>query len=499
MLPIAPAIVAFFAVAAAVTISLVGARQMQRTSDDSAALRSKALAATLAARIRSAPVDLRAGMLARASRRTGASFLLVDQGGTVLVDQSLAGLSHGEVMRMLNRAEGTTHIGNERVRFAASTVSPPMQHLSVMAFVAAPSPAEGTIGLSNAVAVLTLLLLGVAVAVALSFMKSARDDVIYVRQRIAEMARSGSDAHSPLGTGGVPLRSFDQVGLLTSALNMLIERFSVAEQGYRKDLQAAAQLDAERSQFLAGLSHELRTPLNAILGFTHLLESEDEGPLSQDALEALAMIRTSGEHLKALIDDILDLSAMETGQLRLQRQVVNMRDLAEAVVRESRATLAGRPIGLRVEGDSDALAWVDPRRVRQIVTNLVSNALKATARGEVLITLAKRQRAVVLTVGDTGRGIEPAVLRAIFEPYTQAGDAAARRGGAGLGLAITRRLVLLHGGVIQASSELDKGSLFTIELPDETHSSVMPRDSLVPWADAADAGRPPLPPLDRLP
>jgi signal transduction histidine kinase len=486
VLPVAPAIVAAIAVATAVIIALVGARQLQRTSDDQAAMRSKALAATLAARMRSAPPHERATLLSRASRLTGASFLLVDQRGTVLAQNKLNVLPHSVVMELMQRAEGTTEVSAERHRFAASSVSPPMEHLSVMAFVLAPEPAEGTIGLSNAIAVLTLLLLGMAVSVALFFMKAARDDVTFVRQRIAEMARGGHEGTGVGLAGGVPLRSFDQVGLLTAALNTLIDRFAAAERSYRTDLQAAAQLDNERSLFLAGLSHELRTPLNAILGFTHLLESEDEGPLSQDACEALAMIRTSGEHLKSLIDDILDLSAMESGQLRLTRQVVDVFSLAVEVVREAKATVHDRPIAMQVEGQRGMLAWADPRRLRQMLHNLVSNALKATARGTVRVSVRKQADMVVLQVEDSGRGIAPAVLETIFQSYTQAGDAAARVGGAGLGLAITRRLVLLHGGTIDARSTVGQGSVFTVSIPDDSHSTRMPRDSLVPWSDSPE-------------
>ncbi|HZO15578.1 MAG TPA: sensor histidine kinase, partial [Polyangiaceae bacterium] len=249
------------AIAAAFTIAAVGANQMQRASDEQAALRSKALAATLAARLRTTSLEQRGALLTRAARVTGTAVLLVDRRGKVLVEDSVVSLGPRDVIELLGKAEGTAETPAGRMRFAASSVSPPMEHLSVMALVAAPSPAEGTIALSRAVAVLTLLLLGVAVSVSLVFMKAARDDVTYVRHRIADMARGGSESSSGLTAAGVPLRSLDQVGMLTAALNVLIARFAAAELGYRKDLRAAAQLDTERSQFLAGLSHELRTPL----------------------------------------------------------------------------------------------------------------------------------------------------------------------------------------------------------------------------------------------
>jgi len=333
------------------------------------------------------------------------------------------------------------------------------------------------------------------VVVALLFMRAARDDVTYVKRHISEMVHAGvaegAAEGATAGGAAVAVRSLDQVGVLTGALNVLVERFATAQRSYRVDLRQAAQLDSERSQFLAGLSHELRTPLNAILGFNHLLEIEDDGPLSEDARDSLAMIRSSGEHLKSLIDDILDLSAAETGQLRLSRIVVDVFALAEEAVRQARATVGDRPIRLAVTGERHVYAWADPRRLRQVLTNLLSNALKATAQGEVVVTVDKHQddpNMATVSIADTGRGIAAQALQAIFEPYQQAGDAAARRGGAGLGLAIARRLVLLHGGTIAAQSEPGRGSVFTVCFPDETHSAKLPRDSLVPWSDSPPQG-----------
>ena len=197
------------------------------------------------------------------------------------------------------------------------------------------------------------------------------------------------------------------------------------------------------------------------------------------------MIRMSGGHLKSLIDDILDLSAAETGQLRLSRTVVDVHELAEAVVREARVTVGMRPIALVVEGSGPVLAWADGRRVRQILTNLVANALKATAEGQVRVGIAgaPEQRSVNIFVADTGRGIDPAVLGAIFEPYRQVGEESARRGGAGLGLAITRQLVLLHGGTIEAVSSVGHGSAFTVRLPDDSAQTRVPDERVVAWAD----------------
>jgi signal transduction histidine kinase len=210
----------------------------------------------------------------------------------------------------------------------------------------------------------------------------------------------------------------------------------------------------------------LRTPLNAILGFTDVLLSEVDGPLSADARESLRVVRTSGDHLRSLIDDILDLSALESGELRLSRRDVDVYAIAGEVVREARVTVQDKPLVVELQGESIA-AWADPLRVRQIIGNIVGNAVKFTALGRVLVRVGTRGSYASVEVSDTGTGIAPGEQAAIFEDFRQAGDASARRVGTGLGLAITRRLVQMHGGSIELVSELGKGSRFTVLLPSE--------------------------------
>jgi signal transduction histidine kinase len=472
LVPLAPAIVIVVGIATAVAIALLGISQLGKTSDQAAGLRAEVLSATLAARLRATPLEERSDLVGRAARRSAAEILLVEQSGQVLVNETFGAPERDDIVRMLVEGAGETTTALGRVRFAARPLNPPLSHLSVVAFVAAPSPPPGSIALVNAVAALTVLLLGVAVAVALSFTKAARDDVDYVRERITEMARGQAHEASPAGSGSgaipiapVPIRSLDQVGVLTSAFNLLISRFAAAERSYRADLQQAAAMDRERSAFLAGLSHELRTPLNAILGFAHVLESEVDGPLSQDAREAISVLRQSGEHLRTLIDDILDLSALESGKLQLSRRPVDLRLLAEQVVREASPAARDKPVRLDVTGQHGVLAHADPRRVRQILTNLVSNAVKFTARGSVTVHVEARGRHAAVVVRDTGPGISPEQTSTIFEAYQQGGDLRARRAGTGLGLSIARRLVQMHGGAIHLETALGKGSTFTITLP----------------------------------
>jgi signal transduction histidine kinase len=331
----------------------------------------------------------------------------------------------------------------------------------VVAIVGAPEFPPGALALGRAVAALTVVLLGLASIVSLAFVRAARDDVAYVGRRVRAMARPDAD---PSGER-VPIRTLDQVGALTAAFNVLVERFAAAERTYRADLAQAAATDAELSEFLAGLSHELRTPLNAILGFSHVLETEVDGPLPAEAKEYLAIVRTSGDHLRQLVDDVLDLSALEGGQLTLSRRNADLRPILEEVVAEAGPAAAQKGIELTLEGDARAMASVDKRRVRQIATNLVQNAIKFTVRGGVRVALQGDDAGVELRVSDTGPGIAEAERGAIFEEYKQVGPSVQRRAGVGLGLAIVRRLVSLHRGTITLESELGRGSTFVVRLP----------------------------------
>src|SRR6185437_12961155 len=457
---------------AALLIAIIGVSQLQATSDEGARRAADALAATLAARLGATANADAAGLLKRAVRVSSAELLLVDRDGQVIVNESFEKPSREDVQRWVLAGDGEARTVLGHVRFAARFVPaatgsaghPPgtqSSGLSIVAFVRAPSPPEATARLITGVAALTALLLTIAVSVSLAYTKAARDDVDYVRSRIVDMARpEGSPAGEP-----IPIRSLDQVGALTAAFDVLVARFAAAERSYRADLRQAAEGARERSAFLAGLSHELRTPLNAILGFTHVLESEVDGPLDDEARESLTVIKTSGEHLKQLIDDVLDLSALETGQLRLNLRAVDVRELAEEVVREARATVRDKPVGLAVTGQAGLFAHVDARRVRQVLTNLVANAIKATAQGWVTVHIEVKGAFVALTVHDTGAGIPPEQRAAIFEAYRQAGDPSTRKGGAGLGLSIAQRLVGMHGGTIEVESQVGHGSRFTVTLP----------------------------------
>jgi len=461
LLPAAPLIVVFVGVAVAIAVTLVGLADLRRTSDDASSLRARVIANTLAARLRVTGSEDRMEVVQGAARGTYADILLIDHYGEVVADASLGPPPRPELVRCLLAGSGVVAsplLG--RTRFAVQPLGPPLEWLSVIAMVPAPlTPTEAT-SLAKAVAMLTALLVGAAGMVAYVFANDVRNDVRYVRHRIAEMAAADND---PAGAP-IAIRALDQVGVLTAAFNQLVGRFAQAERRYREDLTFASALDGERSAFLAALSHELRTPLNGILGFADVLLSEVDGTLDEATREELGVIRASASHLRSLIDDILELSALESGGLKLRCEAVDVYAVAEEVVREQRPLAADKKLALDLLGTRGAIALADPQRLRQILGNIVGNAVKFTSRGGVRVAVENQNDEVVVHTIDTGPGIAPAERAAIFEEYAQAGDIATRRKGTGLGLAIARRLVAMHGGVIELESTLGQGSRFTFKL-----------------------------------
>jgi signal transduction histidine kinase len=463
----APSLVLLLGLAAAAIVAFLGVTQLKAQSDDAAALRSEVIARTLAARLRATALEDRTMVVERAARRSGAELLLVATDGRVMVDGSLGAPPTDELVRILVKGEGERVTQHGITRYYVASLGPPLEHLSVIAFVRAPERPFATSSLLGSVAALTVVLIGFAALVAFSFARSMHEDVVYVRERIVEMASSDTN---PSGKA-IPVRDADQLGSLTSAFNVLVERFTAAERAYRQDLTGAVESDRDRSAFLSALSHELRTPLNAVLGFCDVLLAEVDGPLSVDAHENVTVMRNSAEHLRSLIDDILDLSAMESGELSLDCVNVDVYDVASEVVREARVTAMEKALDIGLSGSS-AVAYADPLRVRQIISNLVGNAVKFTTSGRVDVRVSSDDRDAVITVTDTGPGIPRDQQAAIFEEYRQVGATAAGKG-TGLGLAITRRLVQMHKGRIELSSELGRGSEFRIRLP--THPERRPR------------------------
>ena len=231
-----------------------------------------------------------------------------------------------------------------------------------------------------------------------------------------------------------------------------------------RQLEVASQ---HKSQFLANMSHELRTPLNAVLGYAELMQDGLYGELAPETKEVLVRIQANGNHLLGLINDVLDLSKIEAGQLALSIDDYSVANVVQTVVSATESLAAAKNLPLKVEISDDLpIGQGDERRITQVLLNLVGNAIKFTDAGEVRIAVTKVNGVFAVAIADTGPGIPDAEQGRIFQEFHQVDSSVTKKkGGTGLGLAIAKRIVELHGGRLWVEFELGKGSTFHLELP----------------------------------
>jgi GAF domain-containing protein len=231
-----------------------------------------------------------------------------------------------------------------------------------------------------------------------------------------------------------------------------------------RQLEIASQ---HKSQFLANMSHELRTPLNAILGYTELMADGIYGELPEKTMGVLKRLESNGRHLLGLINDVLDLSKIEAGQLVLELSDYSLEDIAQTVRSTLEPLAADKKLAFKVEVALKMPAGHgDGRRLTQVVINLVGNAIKFTDAGEVVIKATATDGSFHLSVRDTGPGISAADQAKLFQEFQQADNAITRKkGGTGLGLAISKRIIEMHGGKIWVESQVGRGSTFSLTLP----------------------------------
>jgi signal transduction histidine kinase len=272
-------------------------------------------------------------------------------------------------------------------------------------------------------------------------------------------------------TQRVEVPNRDELGKLARDLNVTTERLQKLfddERTLASEL-AASNASLERaseakSRFLASVSHELRTPMNAILGFTDALIAGVDGPLNEEQTKSLGWVQRGGRDLLGLINEILDLSKIEAGKLTVEAAPFDPRELVEAVVAQHRSLASQKGIGLTWEDvGAPAEVVLDQQRVRQILVNLIGNALKFTQQGSVVVEAGGADdRELHIAVRDTGPGIAQDQHEAIFEEFRQAEGSS---GGIGLGLAISRRLARVMSGDITVESEPGTGSVFRLRMP----------------------------------
>ena len=231
-----------------------------------------------------------------------------------------------------------------------------------------------------------------------------------------------------------------------------------------RELELASR---HKSEFLANMSHELRTPLNAVLGYTELISDSIYGEVPEKIRDVVTRIDKSGRHLLGLINDVLDLSKIEAGQLTLSLGDYSMRELVQTILVATESLAAEKKLALKIDVGADLpRGRGDERRLSQVLLNLVGNALKFTEAGEVRVRAGLEDGRFVVAVADTGPGISPSDQERIFEAFQQVDSSLTRKkGGTGLGLSIARRIVELHGGRLWVESAPGKGSTFSFTVP----------------------------------
>ncbi len=232
------------------------------------------------------------------------------------------------------------------------------------------------------------------------------------------------------------------------------------------------ELDRLKSSFLANMSHELRTPLNSILGFADVMLEELDGPLTENMQNDLGLIYKNGQHLLHLINDVLDMAKIESGKMNLNIEKFNLQEIIEEVTSITAPLASEKNLALFIEEDSDHEVEVnaDKIRLRQVMINLVNNAIKFTEKGRISIHVAREENNVLITVKDTGIGIPVDHLESVFQEFTQVDTSTTRKvGGTGLGLPISRRLIQMHGGRlwVESTGVNGEGSSFYVFLPIE--------------------------------
>jgi signal transduction histidine kinase/DNA-binding response OmpR family regulator len=289
----------------------------------------------------------------------------------------------------------------------------------------------------------------------------------------------------------------DEIGTLIQTFNSMVNEVAKSKMELEKELTRRArlleerdelvallqkankqlkELDTLKSAFIANMSHELRTPMNAIIGYTDLLLDEIDGPLNEDQKASLKKVAANARHLLQLINDVLDISKIESGKIELRLKEVDLREIIEGIMVtfEPLIIKKGLTFSLSIESGAEKL-YVDEDKTKQILINLISNAVKFTHQGGITITAKVSERGkdkdgnpqfIEIAVTDTGIGIKKEDLDKIFDKFAQADVSTTRQyEGTGLGLSIVRGLTALHKGMVWAESEVGKGSTFYVLLP----------------------------------
>jgi signal transduction histidine kinase len=337
---------------------------------------------------------------------------------------------------------------DEQTRLVAAAPAQPVHGNVIIAFLLA--------GLAVAASALAIGgLIGAASARDLDRVTRAVDDV----RRSAKGSRL--DLDKPIVVG-----SLDEVGHLAAALGRLRAHLQPMILDYRSALERATSADKARDEFLQLVSIELRGPLDKIISGAQILIADTADPLTLEQREDVKTVLAASRHLTELIDEVLDISAIATGQITLRLAPVDLGQLVSDVAKIQRPIVQKKGVEVKVAIDQPSpVVRADERRLRQVMTNIVSNAVKFTDSGSIEIIVKVDDKLVGVSVKDTGPGIAAEALPKLFREFVQLGSLKQRAHGTGLGLAICKRLVEAHGGEVSAESQVGVGSTFRVKLP----------------------------------
>ena len=369
----------------------------------------------------------------------------------------------------------------------------PFAVMTLMPALAAIALRNGGVGEGAILSIAAVALTGLAQAAGLSAPDQPLPALWLALFALAVVALWGAAAIRPaLQRRGEDKATGTEVRQLRAALSAARARIQAVE----TEAADAHAADRAKSAFLANMSHELRTPLNAVLGFSDTMRMRMFGPLPDRYASYAELIHESGRHLLDLINDLLDISKIEADRYVLERETFDVGEAASAALRLMRLQAHDAGVALSSELPVRPLEVdADRRAVKQIVINLLSNALKfTTSGGSATLTVREAAGQLEIVASDTGVGIAPEDLERLGRPYEQAGDAASRARGTGPGLSLVRALAALHGGAVGIESRLGEGTAVTVRLPvliaapvealpDMSPDGVRPAESIEPAAE----------------
>jgi len=348
----------------------------------------------------------------------------------------------------------------------------PVPHANIDLVVVAERPVSSALAIAQNSVDVSLIVTLFALLAAVGLVVLTVRLVVLPVERLSDVARSIQKGDL---SARADIQRADEIGQLAVSFNEMTDAIQKREQDLREQanaLRSATALAREsvrlKSEFMSTMSHELRTPLNAILGFSGIMLSGMGGEIDDEAQHMVERIESNSNRLLHLINDVLDLAKIEAGRMELTSQPFSPRALAARWASETSVLAQHKALQLQTNIDPDLPDTLvgDPERVTQIAVNLISNALKFTHEGRVTLDINKQDTTWTIKVTDTGIGIPPHALSYIFDEFRQVDGTSTRvYGGTGLGLSITRNICRMMEGTIHVTSELGKGSVFTVTLP----------------------------------